>query len=464
MNSQYCVSCAMKYFTVFSILILLVSTTFSITSFAESNLINKQNKDNFHEGIIEWVSRCTMVGSNQIVRVSDHDMNQDTEKIEYFDIEIWSDSENKTVRYTVYETGNNTGVFDSTVFLTDGESPGKSRVQVFEGDTVFAKYNDYTIPNTSEKDVIATFTPSELPVLERENDGRIGKLIYDPCTVEFLDKNKNSSVQFNVVYPAPLKQIKSGLFFHEIICKEGLALILKYDSYPACVKPETKEKLLERGWAVMTPKERHNNIENILKEEDCVEFGRWLDKFAFGNFNENQLTFEFPVSEETSDRIYEFLPHCVFDDSGGFFRLNTKHIVDFEKLENPDALLLPKPNPIEEQYRERYDIEIVGLKDKYALGEKYSFYFVISGHGHECTRINMSYPDEDGKLVGWGQEPLCDANIAMRDFEVSYDNRQELFGNVAVKNPGTYTVTVIFDQPSKYFPTTATKEFHVIGN
>lgn len=76
-----------------------------------------------------------------------------------------------------------------------------------------------------------------------------------------------------------------------------------------------------------------------------MEFGRWLDKFASGNFNENQLTFDLPVSEETSERIYKLIPHCVFDDSGGFFRLNTKHIVDFEKLENPDALLFTKTQP-----------------------------------------------------------------------------------------------------------------------
>lgn len=77
---------------------------------------------------------------------------------------------------------------------------------------------------------------------------------------------------------------------------------------------------------------------------------------------------------------------------------------------------------------------------------------------------NQCYPDEYGEPVGWGQEPLCDANIAMHDFEINHDSKQELFGNVAVKNPDTYSVTVIFDQPSKYFPTTATKEFQVIGN
>lgn len=49
---------------------------------------------------------------------------------------------------------------------------------------------------------------------------------------------------------SPLKQFESGIPSNETKCKEGLELILKSsDSSPACVKPETREKLIERGWA-----------------------------------------------------------------------------------------------------------------------------------------------------------------------------------------------------------------------
>ncbi len=34
----------------------------------------------------------------------------------------------------------------------------------------------------------------------------------------------------------------------EIVCKEGFVKIFKHDGSPACVKPKTAEKLLERGW------------------------------------------------------------------------------------------------------------------------------------------------------------------------------------------------------------------------
>ncbi len=70
---------------------------------------------------------------------------------------------------------------------------------------------------------------------------------------------------------------------------------------------------------------------------------------------------------------------------------------------------------------------------------------------------------EDGKLQGWGQEPLCDSNVPKREFKTNHHDRLEPFGNVAIKNPGEYTVTIMFEQPNKYYPTTAIKEFCVVG-
>ena len=48
---------------------------------------------------------------------------------------------------------------------------------------------------------------------------------------------------------SPLKQFKAGVPIDEIECKDGLFLAGKHDGSPACVKPETIPKLIERGWA-----------------------------------------------------------------------------------------------------------------------------------------------------------------------------------------------------------------------
>lgn len=47
---------------------------------------------------------------------------------------------------------------------------------------------------------------------------------------------------------SPLKQFKSGIPIDEIQCKEFLILVTKNDGSPACVKSETKAKLVGRGW------------------------------------------------------------------------------------------------------------------------------------------------------------------------------------------------------------------------
>lgn len=49
---------------------------------------------------------------------------------------------------------------------------------------------------------------------------------------------------------APLKQFKSKVSALNVECNDGLQLIMKAkDHSPACVKPNTAEKLIERGWA-----------------------------------------------------------------------------------------------------------------------------------------------------------------------------------------------------------------------
>ncbi|MCV0367747.1 MAG: hypothetical protein K5798_10865 [Nitrosopumilus sp.] len=58
----------------------------------------------------------------------------------------------------------------------------------------------------------------------------------------------NDHVEYGEIIP-PLKQFQSGIVFDEIECRDDLILVQKYDRTPACVAPETKEKLSDRDWA-----------------------------------------------------------------------------------------------------------------------------------------------------------------------------------------------------------------------
>lgn len=67
---------------------------------------------------------------------------------------------------------------------------------------------------------------------------------------------------------SPLKQFKSGIPLDKIQCKEGLELVFKsHDSSPVCVKSETKQRLIERGWTASKGHVLSNSVQNLPKFE-----------------------------------------------------------------------------------------------------------------------------------------------------------------------------------------------------
>ena len=51
----------------------------------------------------------------------------------------------------------------------------------------------------------------------------------------------------NADIEAPLKQMKKGVLLEDIICRNGLDLVTRTNVMPACVKPETADKMQDRG-------------------------------------------------------------------------------------------------------------------------------------------------------------------------------------------------------------------------
>jgi len=71
-------------------------------------------------------------------------------------------------------------------------------------------------------------------------------------------------------FMAPLKFYKEGASYDEIICRNNLILILKYDDKPACVTHETKAKLISRGWM-----KTQVNIDN---DSDFIEASKKIEE------------------------------------------------------------------------------------------------------------------------------------------------------------------------------------------
>ena len=88
-------------------------------------------------------------------------------------------------------------------------------------------------------------------------------------------------------FPPPLKQIQDGADPSDVTCTEGLELIMKVSNgQPACIKPSSVEKLIERGWAihVLPDYEKNNNNNSIIFETGDLEIETTSVPY-FGNSN-----------------------------------------------------------------------------------------------------------------------------------------------------------------------------------
>lgn len=77
----------------------------------------------------------------------------------------------------------------------------------------------------------------------------------------------DNSVEGIAYFPPPLKQITSGIEPTNVTCTEGLELVLKKSNgNPACIKPSSVAKLIERGWAIhiLPDYENENNNSEIF--------------------------------------------------------------------------------------------------------------------------------------------------------------------------------------------------------
>lgn len=98
-------------------------------------------------GEIQWLEASYPAMSEGIIRVIDPDMNLDPEEIDSFNIHVWSDSDPVGIELTVYETNEATGIFEGIVAFNKAVSSKWGKLKVAEGDKVYAKYVDTTLPS-----------------------------------------------------------------------------------------------------------------------------------------------------------------------------------------------------------------------------------------------------------------------------------------------------------------------------
>ncbi len=104
------------------------------------------------------------------------------------------------------------------------------------------------------------------------------------CGDKLCSESPNTQ-QSKTVKLSPLKQFKNGVSPYYIVCEDNLQIIIKKNNnLPACVKPETALKLLERGWT------------------EKVSIGIWTNVYEsqVGNFVDSYFSPKYQLSDDST--------------------------------------------------------------------------------------------------------------------------------------------------------------------
>ena len=97
-------------------------------------------------GEISWLQSSYPANGQGVLQIVDPDMNLNPKAVDKFNTNVWSDSDSGGIQLTMTETGQDTGIFQGTVYFTTNFGSSGNRLHVSEGDTVTGEYKDRTLP------------------------------------------------------------------------------------------------------------------------------------------------------------------------------------------------------------------------------------------------------------------------------------------------------------------------------
>lgn len=139
---------------------------------------------------------------------------------------------------------------------------------------------------------------------------------------------------------SPLKQFKTEIPIKDIQCRNDLVLVIKSNnSSPVCVKPNTSEKLLGRGWATI--------VENSISIQPIIKTGTYSGHCIGYCTKEFTITSEKIIVSETGREFvsdaWKDLPEKTKETAFSQKELNKLiKLVDFQKFNSlPDKIGCP---------------------------------------------------------------------------------------------------------------------------
>jgi hypothetical protein len=174
-------------------------------------------------------SKTVRIGHPLTLLLYDSNLNLDSDRAESYTLDLIQ-FESENIRTTLGPSGGVQNEFN----------PQPSALRE-TGDNTGIFYTVIEIPRTVNGQRIDVDEKIEFEYTQR-GLGAFLVVYPDTFSLDMVNMPKNS-----VNLPLNEENLRSKQLV-EIVCKEGFVKIFKHDGSPACVKPKTAEKLLERGW------------------------------------------------------------------------------------------------------------------------------------------------------------------------------------------------------------------------
>ena len=140
------------------------------------------------------------------------------------------------------------------------------------------------------------------------------------CAILLMIVLHNANAQKDTMI-SPLQQVKIGIAAQEVQCKEGFMLLLKAENgSPACVKPETVKKLVERGWGHQFFTQLSiSGLEETYKIGNSIQFYIDVRGYGFGCSDGTIVIYKMNDTNKSAIVSDNILQLCKFQTQPDFF-------------------------------------------------------------------------------------------------------------------------------------------------
>lgn len=184
--------------------------------FADGVVLTKSVKVSWNVGRIEFLNPNYLADEPVTIRVNDPDINLNPENLDQVPITVYSDSDSAGISVIAVETQDDSGIFESTISITQMDESSGNRIRAFLGDAIVAKYEDRTLPLpygiSDELDITAMSSlGSDMPSTQRISIEDIYAADSNGKQTSELAKNKQvqvvSHIHNNQDYQQPFASI-----------------------------------------------------------------------------------------------------------------------------------------------------------------------------------------------------------------------------------------------------------------